>query len=87
MNVAGYEKTKVVVLSVALPHVMHYALKEFCDRATDEEMRPVTQAEIARLCIIRFLRAKGIAVTIRERDVRTNFSNHATRKASKAASA
>lgn len=76
---AGFNKSKVVCLTVALPHAMHYALKEYCDRATDSEMRPVTQAEIARLAIIRFMKAKGIAVRFREADMLTNFSGLKTR--------
>lgn len=57
-----YDKRKVVCLTVALPHAIHYALKDLCERIGNEEMRRVRQADIARLAIVRFMMSKGVKV-------------------------
>lgn len=60
----AYDKTAVVCLTVALPYEIHDALKAFCESVSEHESRPVTQAEIARLALIRFLKAKGVTVPV-----------------------
>lgn len=55
---AGYDKRKVVCLTVPLPIALHDRLKNFCERATIEESRPVKQTHVGILAIQTFLKSR-----------------------------